>query len=250
MDFVIGFGGNRLNPSQVMPAVRTALVAIFSEGEDPWEAIIKYCTIDARVLGHTSIILVDRTEAGELRGRQLMYSHQFARPWGYIPACGHSGCTARPGDVYGDDMRTKASKRDKHKKISLHCKVCKHWCIVDRPDWITHAHKQRPFYFQSPWPLTTTQIRHAMGLDGRWILNRAALPSAEVACNEGADGVMQEIESVDAELADEMEVSFGHGEEEDGNDVAEHTTLRVMSPVSPNRSRPTKRTKVDADYQT
>lgn len=272
MDFVIGFGANRLNPLQVMPAVRMALAAIFSEGVDPWIALIRYCTVHHRVLGHTTIILVDRNkQTGQLRGRQIVYSHPYCLPWGIMPECRDSKCLSRPGDVYGVVARNNTAKKDIHSQITLNCKVCNKWCIVHRPDWITPITDHK-FYFEMPWPLTAVQRRQAMGHDGQWTLQRPMLPPASlpapVVDSADAGGVI-EIESIDITLANAMETlgrvpiwdainmhgGIGHGlrpamhayiHDEDDEELegdAGNSLIHVMSPVSPDRSRSAKRTK-------
>lgn len=181
-----------------------------------------------------------------------------------MPKCQDSGCPARPGDVYGAAMRNKATKNDTHSQITLNCKVCNRWCIVKRPDWITHI-KDRRFYFETPWPLTAAQRREAMGHNAPWALQRPALPRAAIVEDEDAHEAVVQGPPIDFDLANAMEmlgrvpiwdkvnVNGGIGRsllppklpvlDKDGDDV-DGALVRVLSPVSPDRSRPSKRTKM------
>lgn len=149
-----------------MPFIRPALVSIFSAGLDPWDTLVKWCTLNAIALTHTSIIVIDR-EGGRTRARQLVYSTRRERPFGYIPKCGGRGCNSLPGDVVGTREDSDGPK-GVHARIRLFCKRCRCHRWVDRPDWITHAHPFRPHYFVTPWPLTEGQISIAQGSDKEW----------------------------------------------------------------------------------
>lgn len=260
---MIGFGGARLNPGQVMGAIRAALVAIFAEGSAPWAAIVNFCTVTPRVLAHTTVILVQRVRnTTVLCGLQLVYSHTFSHPWGFVLRCSDPNCPARPGDVtghasaYSKKAGKKSGKRDIHGLIRFLCKVCDLHCWVRRPSWIIPAHKERPFYFQMPWPLTTRQIRDALGLDQTWTPFVGKATEEEVvkeAAQEDpeAQGGLQEIEPIEVGgtegtggLDQEMPIWDGiNVDEGSGSGTANPAprSTRVMSPVSPERAQVVKR---------
>lgn len=154
-----------------MPNIRPALVEILSRNREPWDTVVQWCTLSSFALSHSSVIVID-TDAttGAARGRQIIYSSERSRPWGFVPKCGHKGCQSRPGDVY--------AKRNKygepHRDFVFMCKRCKSAAKVRRPDWITPAHKDRPHFFVTPWPLTDEQVKSALGLHDDWEPNTNA----------------------------------------------------------------------------
>lgn len=61
-DFVIGFSSDLLNPTQAIPYIHQALIAILLTGLDPWDAVVQYCTLNTMALTHTPIIVIDRED--------------------------------------------------------------------------------------------------------------------------------------------------------------------------------------------
>lgn len=150
-----------------MPYVRPALVEMLTTGTDPYEAILQWCTTNSIPLAQTPIIIIDLDSTNQPRGRQLVFSIPREHPWGITPRCGKRGdpkCQSRPGDVYG--VATKSN--DTHSSMIFFCKRCKHCRKVQRPGWITHAHKHRPYYFVMRWPLSDAQLCEIAGLDKDW----------------------------------------------------------------------------------
>lgn len=149
-----------------MPNLRPALIEILSRKRDPWDTVLQWCTLNPLVLSHSSVIVVVmNTITGAAHGRQIVYSSEWSRPWGLVAKCGRSGCQSRPGDVYAERNRRGS---EQHKHFIFTCKVCKYATKVTRPSWITPAHKDRPYYFVTPWPLTDEQVKSALGLNVRW----------------------------------------------------------------------------------
>lgn len=165
---MIGFGSDLLNPTQIMPFIRPALVSIFSAGLDPWDTVLNWCTVNSMALTHTPIVVVDRDDEGQARGRQVLYSTGREQPFGFTPQCGSGRCVSYRNDVYGS-KHTDTKKSGVHTKISLQCKRCEYHAWVKRPDWMTPAHDSRPHYFVAPWPLTAAQIGAAQGADAVWL---------------------------------------------------------------------------------
>lgn len=150
-----------------MPYIRPALVEMFTMGGDPWNTLVQWCTLNPLALSHSPVVVIDIEEGTRsVRGRQLLHSIPREHPWGFIPRCGNPACRSRPGDVWGEGNNNKTDGY--HGSMVFYCKRCGYAAKVARPAWITHAHKDRPYYFVTPWPLTPAQLDIATGHKGQW----------------------------------------------------------------------------------
>lgn len=150
-----------------MPYIRPALVEMFTLGGDPWNTLVQWCTLNPIALSHSPVVVIDIEEGTHtIRGRQLLHSIPREHPWGFIPRCGKPSCPSRPGDVWADG--TNNQTHGVHGSMLFYCKRCRYTAKVTRPTFITHAHKDRPYYFVTPWPLTAAQLDIATGYAATW----------------------------------------------------------------------------------
>lgn len=150
-----------------MPYIRPALVEMFTLVSNPYDTLLQWCTLSPLALSHSPVIIIDIEEGtGTVRSRQLLHPIPREHSWGFIPRCGNLICRSRPGDVWAD--ATNNTSGGSHAKMLFYCKHCKLAASVKHPDFITHAHKDRKFYFVTPWPLTQEQLNAATGFAGSW----------------------------------------------------------------------------------
>lgn len=136
-------------------------------GLEPWDTVVKWCTVNMMALTHTPIIVIDREDRQAQGRHQLLDSMRRECSLGLPPKCGNSICHTHPGDVMGMDTRANTALGE-HAKMQLFCKHCKYHAMANHPAWMTLAHKTCPHFFVTLWPLTETQITKAQCLNQKW----------------------------------------------------------------------------------
>lgn len=145
-----------------MAPIRLALFDIFTRGTDAWDAIWANLTANQIALSHSPVVVVSKKKnTSDTVARQLVYSSPREHPWGLLPTCGNPKCNAKIGNVFGNFSKNETW-------LSLACLQCKmHSPYIQRPSWIQPI-PLRERYFVTPWPLTETHRREALGLDLEW----------------------------------------------------------------------------------